>query len=483
MTKRVHFKRVIWGCLVAVVAVSATAPTPATAAGPVQQAYFEPDYEASGFVVPAGMPAPDAYFQPVQQAGFFGNGPIASRLGGGQPLYGYEGEPVYGCDGCDGCLDGSCGQGACGPGGCGLLGCGPDCCGQGGCLSRLSRLCMFCGGGGCGVCQSFGRGYLLGALRTLLPYGEAGLSAQRWYDLSADVMILEASSGTSDRVLATDGIAGTPVLRSSSADDDYTAGGRISGAFIFGPGGNLEVTYLGGNRWSGDATATGNGTLYSFLSEFGIAPPGGFAETDASDRQSVSTESTFHSGEVNYRRRTVGPYGRFQWSGLGGIRYLRFDSDFEYSTSGAGGFFNLANKLDNDMVGAQIGGDLWWNVVPGINVGIGAKGGPMGNHISRNAYASGTSLGVGGTTGELTEHEAKNRTAWLSEMEATLLYRISHSWTLKGQYYLLHVDRVGYGFETSVADNFISNGSIPIEPINTRSLTIRGFSIGAEYIW
>ncbi len=83
----------------------------------------------------------------------------------------------------------------------------------------------------------------------------------------------------------------------------------------------------------------------------------------------------------------------------------------------------------------------------------------------------------------MTEHEAKNRTAWLSEMEATLLYRISHSWTLKGQYYLLHVDRVGYGFDTSPADNFISDGSIPIDPISTRSLTIRGFSIGAEYIW
>lgn len=492
MTKRVHFKRVIWGCLVAVVAVSATAPTLAPAAGPVQQAYFEPDYEASGFVAPAGMPAPDAYFQSVQQAGFFGNGPIASRLSGGQSAYGYDGQPIYGyggCDGCDGCADGSCGQGACGPGGCGLLGgcgmlgCGPEGCGHGGCLSRMSRLCMFCGGGGCGVCQSIGRGYLLGALRALLPYTEAGLSAQRWYDLSADVMILETSSGTSNRVLTTRGKAGTPVLRADSADDDFTAGGRISGAFIFGPGGNIEVTYLGGNRWSGDATATGDGDLYSFLSEFGTAPDEGYPQSDRSYRQSVTSEATFHSGEVNYRRRTVGPYGRFQWSGLGGIRYLRFDSDFEYSALGDEGLFLLSNNLDNDMVGAQIGGDLWWNLFPGINIGIGGKGGPMGNHISRRALASGTSLGPGGTSGELTEHEAKNRTAWLSEMEATLLYRISHSWTLKGQYYLLHVDRVGYGFDTSPADNFISDGSIPIDPISTRSLTIRGFSIGAEYIW
>jgi hypothetical protein len=76
-----------------------------------------------------------------------------------------------------------------------------------------------------------------------------------------------------------------------------------------------------------------------------------------------------------------------------------------------------------------------------------------------------------------------SKTAWLREFEATMLYRLSHSWTLKTQYYVLYVDRVGFGFDTSTAESLISGGTVPVAPIQTRSLTINGFSIGAEYIW
>ncbi len=129
-------------------------------------------------------------------------------------------------------------------------------------------MCLFCQGGGCEVCQSVGRGYLLGALRYLLPYGEAGLCAQRWYDVSADVMFLSHTRTTDGTVLTTQGVQGTPVLFANSADDsNLRAGGRISAAFICGAGGNLEGTYMGGNEWSDRATVTSaTPTLYSFIS-------------------------------------------------------------------------------------------------------------------------------------------------------------------------------------------------------------------------
>jgi hypothetical protein len=498
MTKKVHFTRVTLGCLVALVAVSALAggAREAVAAGHVRHADFEPDYEASGFVRPAGMPSPETYFRSVEQAGFFGNGPIAARLGGQDSFAGhgtYAGPVSYESGGYGepyGYSDGSCGPdgyecGDCGCGhGCGLFGgCGLLGCGHGGCLSRLRGMCMFCGGAGCGVCQSIGRGYLLGALHSLMPYAEGGLSTQRWYDLSADLMFLQVSGGAPNQVVTTRDIEGTPVLFASDANQDYSVGGRISGAFICGPGGNIEVTYLGGNRWSGEGVATGAGDLYSFLSEFGRVPQGGFDDTDRSNVQRVAGESTFHSGEVNYRRRTVGPYGRFQWSGLGGIRYLRFDDDFAYSAVGNAGFFNLDSRVDNEMVGVQSGGDLWWNLVPGINLGIGLKGGPMGNRIKRRSVVASNSLGPGATPATLTAEDYVAKTAWLSELEATMLYRLSHSWTLKTQYYVLNVDRVGFGYDRSAAESLLGGGVQPIDSIQTRSLTINGFSIGAEYIW
>jgi hypothetical protein len=354
-------------------------------------------------------------------------------------------------------------------------------------------MCLFCANSGCGVCNSIGQFSPAAALRYLMPYGDAGLSVQRWYDFSADVMFLETSGGGGNQVLTTQGINGAPVLRAGDAEDNgLSVGARLSIAFIVGPGGNIEVTYLGGNRWKDEAQVNDpTMQLYSFLSDFGLAPPGGFQDTDESLMQRAATLATFHSGEVNYRRRTVGPYGRFQWSGLGGIRYLRYDSDFDYMTLGDDNnavpprlrFFELQSAVDNEMIGVQIGGDLWWNVIPGVNVGIGLKGGPMGNHITRNSVVSANSIGPGATPGSLTLSDRASEAVWMGEIEATLLYRISHSWTIKSQYYLLSVDDIGFGFDTNAAESLVGGGAAPIGPIQTRSLTISGFSLGLEYMW
>lgn len=567
MTTKLHWKRVIWGCLCTLASAGSgvLGSTEGFAAGPVRQADFEPDYEASGFVAPAGMPSPEAYYAAVERAGFFGQSPIASRLGAtpsnpgaycdavpgcgcghshggyappaaygthsypgafgglapagaygaypheaayGMPSapcgdasgygVGMEGyidpttgayvDPSMGCQGCPSC---SCGQPGCGtsifdrgPHGGGI--------GRGGLLGRLSRACLFCSGVGCGICKNVIGNYVLGTIGMLRPYGEAGIAAQRWYDLSAELMFLGVSGGTSGGgVVTTQGIAGTPVLYAYSGDSDgLEVGGRLSAAFIAGPGGNIEVTYMGGNEWEGAASVEDpNFGLYSFLSEFGTDPVNGFDDTDRSEFQSVSTASTFHSGEVNYRRRTVGPFGRFQGSWLGGIRYLRFDSNFDYFARGAldnstnlsRRFFELDSGLKNEMVGVQIGGDVWWNVIPGMNVGLGLKGGPMGNSMKRNATAYANSLGPGATPGVVSIADRRDDSTWMGELETTLLYRVSHSWTFKTSYFLLGVDDVGYGFDTTAADVLINNARI--NPIRTQSLTIEGVTWGAEYIW
>lgn len=469
MTIKSIWTRVIQRCLVAVASLAVIVCGSASwAIEPVVPAYFEPDYEASGMVVPAGAPAPQAYNRAVQQAAFFGGG-----TPGPMPA-GYCDQPagVEGC--CAGYCDGTGCACGCGPGGCGchggLFGHGLLGRGQQGFAERL-----FYGG----PYRAWLTGSTVGALRALLPYRDAGLAAQRWFDLSVDVMYLETSGGTSDLPIATLGQGpGNPVLLASDADDSrHMPGGRITGAFIVGPGDNIEVTYLGGQRWRGGASAEGNGNLFSILSNYGDDPNGGFGQTDNSNVQSVSSEATFHSGEVNYRRRTVGPFGRFQGSLLGGIRYFRFDNTYGYFAEGPNGSFDMRNAAQNEMVGAQFGGDLWWNVVPGINVGAAAKGGPMGNRITRN-----TSIGADPTfaPNQLSDH--RSTTTWIAELELMGVYRLSHSWAIKGSAFLINADRVGYGFDLGpteqLADIVVDAGAIP-----TRSLTIRGYTLGAEYVW
>ena len=471
-----------------------TVTCPQVAQAQVATAGYEADYNASGFVTPAGMPSPEAYFSSVEQASFFGNGgPIASRMqscDGGCGNAGCDGSCGMGGYDMGGCPE--CGQGGGNAGGCG--GCGMEGCSSCGGLTNLRYGCLFCRGAGCSVCQSIGRGYLLAGLRSLLPYRDAGICAQRWYDLSVDVMALNHSRGTSNQVLTTQGINGTPVLRANNADDDrLKAGARISAAFIFGAGGNIEATYLGGQEWGQSATATSaTPTLFSFLSGFGTAPNNGFDDSDRSLRQTVTSFSTFHSVEFNYRRRTVDQYCRFQGSWLAGLRYLRFDDDFGYSTVGTVNnnnnantlrFLNVSNGVDNKMLGVQGGFDLWWNVIAGVNLGAGVKGAWLDNNIDRHSRVVANSAGPNATPGQLRLEDGIKKSTVMGEFEATLLYRISHSWTIKSQYYLLGIDDVAFGFDTSPAQNLFSAGAVPVNPIATNRLTIQGVSLGAEYTW
>ncbi len=467
----------------------------APASGQVTNAAFEADYAASGFVAPAGMMSPEEYYSRVEQASFFGpGGPIAGRMANCDSSCG-----PMGCDGCGSDCGGSCGYGggcgygdSCGNGyGSGCGGCGADGCPSCGGLTNWRYLCLFCQGGGCEVCQSIGRGYLLGALQALMPYRDAGLCAQRWFDVSAEVMFLNHTRNTDGTVLTTQGIAGAPVLFANSADDDtLRAGARLTAAFICGAGGNIEGSYMGGNEWGDSATATSVApTLYSFISNFGAPPAGGFDDTDRSFSQTVNTFSTLHSAEINYRRRTVGQYCRFQGSWLVGLRYLRFDSDFGFSTVGVTvppnpRFFNYRNEIDNKLFGPQAGFDVWWNVIPGINLGFAAKGAWMDNNVDRHTVLQGNSLGPLAIAGTRTNDDGRNKSTLMGEFELTSLYRISHSWTIKSQYYVMAIDDIAQGYDLSAARGL---GETPpntnSDPIGFDRLTIQGFSLGAEYLW
>lgn len=524
-----HVNRLICGMVVSAI-LAGTSFVTATA-GPPGVATADIDYEASGFVTPAGMVPPEAYRGGVAPVGFLsagsgggascdagcdssgqcsscqspsGGGLLGERLRGGGCGLGSKCGLFSGCGKCrlfgrcrllggNGLLGGRLlggrlsGNAACG--GCGMQGCRS--CGG---LTNLRHLCMFCRGGGCSACQFFGRGYLPGALRGLLPYSEAGMCAQRWYDLSAEALFLSHDGGGPGGVLATRGIAGTPVLSLDSADStERESGVRLSAAMIFGAGGNLEVTYMGGQEWDEGASAFGNEDLFSFISEFGTDPPGGFDDTDRSNVQSVEVSSEFHSGELNYRRRTVGPYCRFQGSWLVGLRYLNFDHDRLYSAVGSMNntadanelrFFSSNDELENSLFGAQSGFDLWWNAIPGIQLGIGSKLAWMQNDIDRRTTLTANSI-VNGGPGMIAMESGDQDTTVMGEFQAKMIYRLSHSWAFRGAIYVIGVDEVGFG--TTNGDtirDFVQFGSAAAEPtIQYDELVLEGASFGAEYTW
>jgi hypothetical protein len=483
--------------------------SPALAGPPQSPGAVEPDYEASGFVTPAGYSAPSsaegqrvmqaggahapAPQQAVRQVGLFSHSPMACDVGG--------------CDAAGFC--GHCGSGdwQC-AGGCrvgGLM--GRVVCPDGSGMSGLRHICLFCRGGGCGACQSIGRANVLGLLRCLAPYSEAGLGAQRWYDISAEALFLRIDRDAAGFPITGRGQGpGTAVVIGSNDayNDDLEAGVRLSAAMVFGVGGNLELTYMGmgefnGARGVGSFDPTAPADLFSYLSDFGTDPPGGFDDTDQSIFQGIETESRFHTFEFNYRRRWVGPYSRFQGSWLAGFRYVDLDDHIGYRAVGLNNdtvtandlrFYENRVKASNSMSGFQLGGDLWWNVYPGINLGCGIKGALLGNTARIDSSIVSNSIGPGGVDFPLglSEVGKSSDTAFLTELNLTAIYRLSYSCSLRSSFHAISIDDVVLGAPAfgsqAVAGIGTGNAAIGLAPLShNNEVVLTGFSFGAEYLW
>ncbi|WP_417730940.1 BBP7 family outer membrane beta-barrel protein [Rosistilla oblonga] len=454
----------------------------------------------TSFMVPENMPpgvsqamyAPTGEMPPgaVAQVGF------CSPLGGGS---------------CDSACDGYCGcgngGGSCGGGGCGCTGCGPggllgQIC-QGGSLNGLQNLCLFCRGSGCSVCQApSNAANMLGCLGMLAPYTEAGLCAQRWYDFQAEAIFLSMNGSSANQALTSSGVGATNILMSTddAESDNLGAGFRLTASMMFGAGGNLEATYFGTNHFSHNQEVVDpTNSLYSAFSDFGVAPPGGYNETDQSAVHSLRYSSDIHSGEANYRRRWVGPYCRFQGSWLLGFRYFDLDESLTFATrnelnfsTATSEFLNSTTQTRNALVGAQLGGDLWWNVHPGINFGVGWKGAIFGNRAEQDTHLfySGETL-VGGvptrTLMNRDEQASDSTTALMSELQVRMAYRLSYSWTFTAAYWFIGIDGVALGagnVNTSQANRLFNTNTARDVSINIDdSLTMQGFSVGLEYLW
>jgi len=304
--------------------------------------------------------------------------------------------------------------------------------------------CPYCGGAGCNHCSGH-HGLLGDVLGCVGPYPDGGCGAVRWYDLSIDYMLLRRDGSGRPVPYTSQGIAGPIVLSNQSFNFNDASSFRFSGLFQVGPGSSLEFVYYGLFFFDSTATVTDpTGNLFSAFSNFGTLPFNGFVETDQSDVQSARYTSKFDNFEVNYRQRWVAPSARYQGSWLVGARYFKLDEQltlFTHSASGAGEAFYKSNVF-NSLVGMQVGGDIWFCVVPGVRIGGEAKAGVYGNNAGQNTSIGATSLGT-----PFLENGHTSDVAFVGDVTLMMTYRINYQWTAKIGYQFLYVDGVALASE------------------------------------
>lgn len=364
--------------------------------------------------------------------------------------------------------------------------------------------CPYCGGAGCEFCMAEGlfgnhhrwlRGSLLGDLvRCIAPYPDGGCAAVRWFDFAVDYMALQRDDAGRNVNLTSLGIGGPIVLSTGQLDfGDYKSGFRFMGALQLAAANTLEFTYFGQFNFNTHARVRSpNDDLYSVLSQFGVVPLGGFAETDQSDFQQINYNSAFDSFEINWRLRWMAPNCRYQGSWTIGVRHFILDEKFRYATSSsangtltANGFVPARARFDvdttNNLTGIQFGADTWICLLPGLRAGAELQAGVYGNHMNIN-----TTAGVNTGAPTFTERLVSNDVSFIGQLNMLATYRISQQWTIRGGYQLLFVDGVALASE-----NFNTAPPATFFPPTTRvslvndngNVFYHGWNIGLEFMW
>lgn len=331
-------------------------------------------------------------------------------------------------------------------------------------------------------------------LELILPDDEGGLCAPRWFDFSVDGVQMrrdKVARRNYDFTHLGQGAGGVSVLNSDMLEFDNEYGFRATAAFQVGPGGAIELGFLGTFNFNASGSVTDTVNLYSIFSNFGNNPAVLFDQTDRAGFHDIQYSSAFNSYEVSYRRRAQGQDCRLQTSWLVGIRYFELNEDFTHTTRRANGpdfdYLNYLVHTGNALTGLQFGGDAWITVMPGLRLGGEFKAGIYGNHSRQSTQM------VAGSAGnqifDSLENAKVNEAALVSEANLMAIYKVNHKWTLKAGYSFLFIDGVALAIENfnpepptfSGAPAFVFNRT-PF--LNTGgNVFYHGASLGLEYMW
>jgi hypothetical protein len=322
-----------------------------------------------------------------------------------------------------------------------------------------------------------------GLLGLIGPYADGGCCAPRYYDFSLEAMWLQRD-GERDVPLASLGQGGPIVLSTDDFRFDERPSFRFSAWLQFRSMGNLEFNYYGLFHHGDQVQVTDPGdNLFSALSDFGNQPPGGFLEDANARYVRAELSSTFDNFEINYRRHWQGPNCRLQGSYLYGIRYFKFDEDFDLISVSEVNSAQLRYHVDTDnsLVGGQTGGDIWVCIIPGIRMGAEGKFGLFGNHASQGTRLTATSLPT-----PFTESAGSDDVAFVGDASLFMTYRISQQFNLKVGYNMLYADGLamaGENFNPTPPDVFLAGSNRETTLNDNGSVFYTGASIGMEYNW
>lgn len=167
-------------------------------------------------------------------------------------------------------------------------------------------------------------------------------------------------------------------------DFEYEFGGRYTIGRLFDCVNGWEAVYAGPFDWNRQSSVVGAANLQSQFQ-----PLGGYLAADIdsfndADQHLQSYRASLQSFELNRRW--------WSWdviSTMIGVRYIDYEEDFLFnSINAANGDGLFVERVDNQMIGAQVGADIMYPVTLRTTAGIRGKAGVYANFAERQTFLS-----------------------------------------------------------------------------------------------
>jgi len=280
------------------------------------------------------------------------------------------------------------------------------------------------------------------------------------------------------------GLNAPRVLDGANTDAEYEAGWEIAGRYDIGALAVLEATYMGiyDMGFSESVNSVDVAPLGANFQLFGPPDYGTGLDIpgiDQAQTHAFNYQADLQSAEISYRRYWVGNNPRVSGTYLVGARYLRFTDSVVFNSSGFGApeleTATLSWTGENDLVGAQLGGDAWMCLRQGLRVGVEGTAGIYNNRFKFNN--SGTFSAANAPDDFAAETEG-NHVAFATECEVSMVADILPSWSLRGGYRVLYMDRLATG-----AGNINQASLTAATASPDGDLLFHGFHGGLEYVW
>ncbi len=244
---------------------------------------------------------------------------------------------------------------------------------------------------------------------------------------------------------------------------NWTGGGEVRLGRCFGCYHGIEAVYWGLGTMSGESAYAGTQVPSGSVSTpLNVSDPavllGGNTLNqffDNAEEHRIRRWDQWQNVELNFLNGPLmtGPYGRFQFTYLMGVRFLRFQDGlifgsvqdgFQFGANGGANEAYIQSSVTNNLVGFQLGGRADYFITPRFSVFAAPKVGIYGNdmNVQGRIYTGDGLVGMD-VTG------SKVGFSMMGQLDVGMNYQFSPRWSVFGGYRAIAISRV------ALADNQI----------------------------